>query len=331
MNSEFFNIFKKYECISTRYDAKHRAVWCYYNPSQRHCYSHKMLVELRQCQQSIIDYFKTKKSDKESPIRYVVQCSKVPGVFNMGGDLELFSKLILEKDREQLLDYALKCIDICYLYSMSLHLPITTITLVEGTALGGGFEAALSSNVVIATENAEMGFPEIRFNLFPGMGAYSFLSRSCGTGIAERMLSNGKIYSAKELYDLGIVHHMGKKGEGVESAEKFMRSHQQASNGHKALQEIKKRYNKLDYQELRDITELWVDSALRLKDKDLNLMARLAKAQFSKMAFQNEQAILRTKQDRRFQKNDVAFPLKDWGGKTIMSDRRKHQDRRIFH
>ncbi len=331
MNSEFYKIFRSYKYITTRYDARHRAVWCYYNPSHRHCYSYKMLQELRQCQQSIINYFSSKTSNAESPIRYVVQCSKVPGVFNMGGDLELFSRLIIEKNRKQLLDYAKRCIDICYLFSMSLHLPITTITLVEGTALGGGFEAALSSNVVIATENAEMGFPEIRFNLFPGMGAYSFISRSCGTGVAERMLSNGKIYRAKELYDLGIVHYLGKSGKGVESAERFMRSHQQASNGHSALQKIKKRYNKLDYQELLDITELWVDSALCLKDKDLKLMVRLAKAQFSKMAFQNEQAILRTKQDRRFSKSDKPFPIKDWAGKSIMYDRRKNQDRRIFH
>lgn len=331
MNKEFFDIFGSYEHITTRYDARHRAVWCYYNPSQRHCYSYKMLQELRQCQQSIINYFNTKISNTDYPIRYLIQCSKVPGVFNMGGDLELFSRLILSKDRKQLLDYATTCIDICYLYSMSLNLPITTITLVEGTALGGGFEAALSSNVVIATENAEMGFPEIRFNLFPGMGAYSFLSRSCGAGVAERMLSNGKIYSARELYDLGIVHHLGKSGEGVESAEKFMRSHQQASNGHMALQKIKNRYNNLNYQELLEITELWVDSALRLEDKDLKLMARLAKAQFSKMAYQNGRAMLRTKQDRRFSKNDIPFPIKDWAGKTIMADRRKKQDRRIFH
>ncbi|MFW2365831.1 MAG: crotonase/enoyl-CoA hydratase family protein [Desulforhopalus sp.] len=331
MNGEFFKIFQDYQEISVRYDVKHRAVWCYYNPTHRHCYSQKMLLELRQCQQSIIDYFKTRNSDSESPIRYVVQCSKVPGIFNLGGDLELFSNLIKERDRQQLLDYATKCIDICYLYSVNMHLPITTITLVEGSALGGGFEAALSSNVLIATENAEMGFPEIRFNLFPGMGAYSFLARCCGMGVTERILSSGKIYSARDLYDKGIVHQLGKSGKGVESAEKYMRSHNYASNGHMALRQIRQRYNPLDYQELLNISELWVDSALQLRDKDLSLMARLAKAQSEKMTIQNGNAILRTRQDRRFLQNEMIFPMKDWSGNSIMVDRRKNQDRRVFH
>jgi DSF synthase len=44
---------------------------------------------------------------------------------------------------------------------------MTTISLVQGDALGGGFEAALTSDVIIAEESAQMGLPEILFNLFP--------------------------------------------------------------------------------------------------------------------------------------------------------------------
>ncbi len=331
MNREFFKIFGEYQEISLRYDANHRAIWCYYNPTPRPCFSSKMLQELRQVQQSIIDFFNTDASSAESLIRYQILHSQVPGIFSLGGDLALFSKLIKERDRKLLHDYAMQCIDICYLNSVNMHLPLTTISLVEGIALGGGFESALSSNILIATENAEMGFPEIRFNLFPGMGAYSLLARVCGMGMAERIISSGETYSARELYGMGIVHHLGETGKGLESVENFMRQHEQAGNGHRALQRVRQRYHSMDYQELADITELWVDAALRLEDKDLRLIDRLVKAQSIKMSKQNGTAE-RTKQDRRFtspEKN--VFPLSDWSGVTIKSDRRKNPDRRLSH
>ncbi|MBW2660385.1 MAG: enoyl-CoA hydratase/isomerase family protein, partial [Deltaproteobacteria bacterium] len=202
MNRAFYKIFADYQETSVRYDAEHQAVWCYYKPGSNPYFSLKMLQELRQTQQNIIDYFGTKKTDINLPIRYVVLYSQVSGVFSLGGDLALFSKLIKEKNREQLLDYAKKCVDICYLNSVNMHLPVTTISMVEGLALGGGFESALSGNILVASEDAEMGFPEIRFNLFPGMGAYSLLTRRSGRAIAEKMILSGATYSGKQLYEM---------------------------------------------------------------------------------------------------------------------------------
>lgn len=337
MNRDFLKIFCDYQEISLRYDVQYRAIWCYYNPTIRPCFSPVMLRELRQLQQSIIDYFNTKNPSSESLIYYQILHSQVPGVFNLGGDLALFSKLIKEKNRIQLLDYARQCIDICYLNSVNLHLPLTTISLVEGTALGGGFESALSSNVLIATENAEMGFPEIRFNLFPGMGAYSLLARKCGMGIAEQMIASGETYNARKLYEMGIVDHLADTGKGLESVEKFMQQHSQSGNGHRALQQVRQRYHAMDYRELEDITEIWVDAALRLEDKDLRLIDRLVKAQSLKMSKKKEKSRLRTKQDRRFAVGVPNFPLADRSGETIMFDRRKNldrrtkPDRRLFH
>jgi DSF synthase len=331
MNRDFFKIFRDYQEISLRYDARHKALWCYYKPAQRPCFSSRMLTELRQMQQSIMDYYMTRSSKSEPLIRYQILHSQVPGIFSLGGDLALFSKLIKKRDRQQLLDYATKCIDICYLNAVNMHLPLTTISLVEGSALGGGFESALSSNVLIATENSEMGFPEIRFNLFPGMGAYSLLSRICSRGIAERIITSGAIYSATELYNMGIVHHLGKKGRGTESVENFIRQHRQSGNGHRAMQRVRQRCQPMDYQELVDIIEIWVDAAMLLKDRDLRLIDRLVKAQSGKMAYRKENSLLRTKQDRRFVMKEANFPLSDWSGKTIMADRRKNPDRRLFH
>lgn len=331
MNRDFYRIFRNYSQITLRYDVRHRAIWCYYNPSPRPCFSPLMLKEIRQWLQSVIDYFKTKESYANSPIHYLIVKSKIPGIFSMGGDLALFSKLIREQNRQQLLSYAIQCIDVLYLYSISLHLPLTTISLVEGTALGGGFECALSSNILVATEEAEMGFPEIRFNLFPGMGAYSFLARTCGSGIAEKIIAGGMTYNARKLHEMGIVHCLGEAGKGVETVEKFMRQHQKAANGYQALQQVRQCYHPISYEELCKITEIWVDAALRLKEENLQFMDRLVKAQSVKMDKQkNENSFLRTIQDRRFT-NETTFPFIDWSGKPILAERRQNQDRRLFN
>ncbi len=333
MNREFYKIFKNYQEIAVRYDDKCQAIWCYYNPSPRPCFSLMVLEEARQIQQSIIDFFDTFDDVEESPIRYLVTASQVPGVFNLGGDLGLFVKLIREKNRSLLLDYAKQCVEICYLNAVNLNLPITTIALVEGMALGGGFESALANSVLIATDDAEMGFPEIRFNLFPGMGAYSLLARIVGITTTESMISTGKIYGARELYDKGVVTYLAESGQGYESVSNFIRQHLRANNGRQALQQVRQRYHPVDYQELEDITCIWVDAALRLKDKDLRMMERIVNAQMAKIEQQKSgaEALLRTVQDRRFVSEDISFPLTDWAGDVVVRERRENRDRRLFN
>ncbi|NIA20011.1 MAG: enoyl-CoA hydratase [Xanthomonadaceae bacterium] len=335
MNSKFYQIFREYQEISVRYNEKSRTVWCYYKPTPLPCFSMTVLKEALHIQHAIIKYFKSLTENEEPAIRYLIQASQVPDIFNLGGDLALFRKLIADKDKDKLLEYATSCVDICYLNAVSLHLPITTISLVQGAALGGGFESALASNVLIAEENAEMGFPEIRFNLFPGMGAYSLLARTLGIVTAEKMITSGKIYAAKELYDLGIVHTLAEAGKGRETVEKFIRQHSRSYNGMQAVQLARQRYHPISYEELMDITRIWVDAALKITPNDLRMMERLVKAQTRKIFTEDRQkdtrTLLRTKQDRRFILENITFPLADWSGKTVMFDRRKNSDRRLLH
>ena len=172
---------------------------------------------------------------EEAPIRYLIVCSQIPGIYNLGGDLSLFISLIREQKKKQLLDYAIHCIDNVYLNAVSMNLPVTTVSLVEGTALGGGFETALSGNLLIATEEAEMGFPEIRFNLFPGMVAYSLLARLVGTVATEKIIGSGTIYSAGELHDMGIVNHLVGSDNVRENVERILRQHSRSDNGFQAM------------------------------------------------------------------------------------------------
>ena len=166
----------------------HKTFWCYLRPDGIPSFTHGILHDLADMQRSIKRMFADSAGTAELPIRHFVVASRTPGIFNMGGDLGFFAECIRTSDRVALTRYARACIEVVYNNATSLDLPIVTIALVQGDALGGGFEAVLSCNVIVAEKNAKMGLPEILFNLFPGMGAYSLLARKLDAARAERMI-----------------------------------------------------------------------------------------------------------------------------------------------
>ena len=180
------------------------------------------------------------------------------------------------------MNYAIACIDVLYLNHTGLNNNTTTIALVQGDALGGGFEAAISSDVVIAERHAKMGMPEILFNLFPGMGAYSFLSRKVGSVQAEKMILGGKLYTAEEMYNMGVVDVLAEDGEGEKAVYEYIKKENRAKNGYQAFRKATKCCNPISYEELKNITTIWVDAALKLESKDLRMMERLISRQSEK-------------------------------------------------
>ncbi|MBW2030789.1 MAG: enoyl-CoA hydratase/isomerase family protein [Deltaproteobacteria bacterium] len=79
------------------------------------------------------------------------------------------------------------------------------IAAVNGYALGGGCELALSCDIRIASENARFGFPEARLGLIPGYGGTQLLPRLIGTGRAKYMMLTGQIITAEEAFRYGMV------------------------------------------------------------------------------------------------------------------------------
>lgn len=270
----------EYTQLATRFDSDHGISWALMNPAAVPCFNQDLLGELRQYHQSIEDCDgKIWVCGEKHSIRYLVLGSQIPGVFNLGGQLELFSQLIRNADRQALMHYATMCIDAMASRIKHCNLPVVTISLVQGDALGGGFEAALTSDIIIAERSSLMGFPEILFNLFPGMGAYSFLARKIGAVKAEKMILSGKLYSAEELYDLGLVDVLVEDGFGEEAVYEYVEKQARRSNGYIAVQKARQRFNPVTYQELIDITGIWVDAALQLGKKDLKVMDRFVRSQ----------------------------------------------------
>jgi len=267
----------QYRQLVTKYDPEWRAAWCYMRPTTRPCCTPELLYELEHFHRSVEQCVK---QDNErgngEQLRFLVVASRIPGVFNLGGDLALFLKLIQAGDREGLFRYAKSCVDLLH---VGYHFPITTISLVQGDAFGGGFEGALTSRVLIAERKAQMGLPEILFNLFPGMGAYSLLARKLDPARAERLILSGRMYSAEELYEMGVVDVLAENGQGEEAVHAYMQKYMRASNGYDAIRRVRQIYHPISYDELMSIVTIWVDAALQLNERDLRVMERIARTQ----------------------------------------------------
>jgi len=265
--------------LKTYYDSKNKIGWFLMKAEPRPTFTLQLLDEISAYLDNVKQEMKETSNRKYD---YLVVGSDVQGVFNLGGDLELFSQYIETDDRQGLLDYAIKCIDILYQNMFHYQLDLTTISLIQGDALGGGFEAALSSNIIIAERGVKMGLPEVLFNLFPGMGAYSLLSRKIGFAAAEKMILSGCLYTSEQLFEMGVVDVLAAKGEGEMAVYRYIKDASRASNTYKSMQKLKDICNQVSYTELADIATVWADSALKLTRRDLRMMGRLVRRQSSR-------------------------------------------------
>ncbi|GBD48915.1 crotonase/enoyl-CoA hydratase family protein [Methylopila sp. Yamaguchi] len=268
-----------YDEIEVEYDASLSTCWCWMNPAEAPSFTPGLLRDISAHQRAIREAFTTRRPDAPAPLKQWVLASRLSGIFNLGGDLERFAGWIRARDHEALTAYAHACIDVLHENAVAFDKPVVTVALVQGDALGGGFEAALSCDVIVAERGVKFGLPEILFNLFPGMGAYSLLARRIGAAQAERMIMSGKLYTAEELHALGVVQVLAEPGDGVAETHRLLTRNLRRHNGLSAIYRAGRRVTPVPYEELRDVTELWVETALNLSDSDLRKMERLTTAQ----------------------------------------------------
>ncbi len=261
--------------LDVLYDDKAATLWTFMNPERRPSFTPTMLSDFESWQELIGKGF----GPDKVPIRYLVLGSRAADVFCFGGDLELFQKLIRDRDREALVSYGHRCCAILDRNVASLDLPMLTIGLVQGAALGGGFEALLSFDYIIAERHATFGLPEIMFGLYPGMGAHAFLSRKLGAAMADRIIVSNRTYTAEELYELGLVHAIAEPGDGENAVRDFIKKSERRHAGLLGARKASKRVWPIDLEELNAITEMWADTALQLSENDLKVMSRLVAAQ----------------------------------------------------
>lgn len=269
-----------YDQLVTDFNEDLGVMWCYMSPYPRPCFTPQLLNDLS----SFLNVIRNKvcsdiRIKGSSKIKYIVFGSYKPGVFSLGGDLALFSECINSGDKDRLSKYMRLSIDVMYSIYTNMDVPITTISLIRGNALGAGFEGALSCDYVVAEKNVQLGFPEVLFNMFPGMGAYSFLARRIDPIQVERMILSGRIYSAQELHEMCLIDVVTESGNGNIEVENFIRKLEKSKGTRSAIRKMRNLLNPVSFEEMLDIGEIWVESAFSLSERELKTMQRLVRSQ----------------------------------------------------
>ena len=253
------------------YEEERRTVWMMLRAQPRPCFNHALIEEIMNLswlvRQSGFD------------VDFWVTGSLVPDMYNTGGDLRFFVDCIENGRREALRAYARACVDCVHAASRGFDTGAITLSMVEGSALGGGFEAALAHHFLLAQRDARLGFPEIAFNLFPGMGGYSLVARRSGMKLAEELIYKGESHTAEWYEQQGLVDVLFEPGQGYVATRTFIDTLQPKMNGVRAMLRARQRVMQLPRSELMDITEDWVEAAFCLQPKDVAYMQRLVQLQ----------------------------------------------------
>jgi DSF synthase len=168
---------------------------------------------------------------------------------------------------------------------------VHTVVLVQGDTLGGGLESVLPFHKVIFERSAQAGFPEVLFNLFPGMGAWPLTIRKAGFAVANEMILSGRLFTAEQLMRRSLVDAVVEDGEGEQAIDAVVRMVEPRLRGTMAALHARRMAAPITYESLLEVVEMWAEAALTLTTRDLRLMERLARAQARKVGGGDEGAV----------------------------------------
>lgn len=140
--------------------------------------------------------------ERNAGIGAVMICSRQKA-FSAGADLgRIRSLFAVEDGPHEMVRYVGRFHE---LFRRIERLPVVTLAAINGAALGGGLELALSCDLRIATHSAKLGLPEARVGMIPGAGGTQRLTRLCGIGVASRLILTGEMIDGHEAERLGLV------------------------------------------------------------------------------------------------------------------------------
>ncbi len=188
--------------------------------------------------------------------------STVRGGFSAGADLrELYNGLLDVPEKEQeprLREFIDRIHSVMDRLDM---LPLTTIGVINGICFGGGFELALTCDLLIAEKTARFAFPELRLGIVPGFGGIPRLRRDISNAVVRDLLLTGRSINAKKAMAAGLVSQMVPVGAGLRAAR---HSAQQATKFDPEARRICKEFMKpLPRAELDEEKEIFVRLATR--------------------------------------------------------------------
>ena len=141
-------------------------------------------------------------ADKDRSVRVLIITGSGPKAFVAGADIKEFADFDVAQGRALSADGQKKLFD----HVERMGKPV--IAAVNGFALGGGLELAMSCHIRIASETARMGLPEVSLGVIPGYGGTQRLARLVGTGKAMEMILSAQMIDANDALQWGLVNRV---------------------------------------------------------------------------------------------------------------------------
>jgi enoyl-CoA hydratase len=132
--------------------------------------------------------------------------------------------------------------------------PLTTIAAVHGITFGGGFELALTCDMIIADKTARFCFPELRLGIIPGFGGIPRLKRDLGNAVVRDLLLTGRSFNVTKAQQIGLVSQVVGEGEALRVARAT--AAQLAKFDRRTAAAAKKFIKPIPYEELRQEIEI---------------------------------------------------------------------------
>lgn len=141
-------------------------------------------------------------ADSDKTVRVLIITGSGPKAFVAGADIKEFAHFAVEEGKALSADGQKKLFD----HVENMNKPV--IAAVNGFALGGGLELAMSCHIRVASDNARMGLPEVSLGVIPGYGGTQRLARLVGKGKAMEMIFTAGMIKAEEALQWGLVNHV---------------------------------------------------------------------------------------------------------------------------
>tara|TARA_B100000902_G_scaffold12252_1_gene14912 strand:+ start:44209 stop:44982 length:774 start_codon:yes stop_codon:yes gene_type:complete len=154
-------------------------------------------------------------SETNNKVRVILITGCGDKAFIAGADIKEFSKFTINEGEN------LSRTGQELLFDLLENCSKPTIAAINGFALGGGLELAMSCHIRLASKNAKMGLPEVSLGVIPGYGGTQRLSNLVGKGKAMEMITTAAMISAEEALHFGLINKICDQDDLIESCEKI--------------------------------------------------------------------------------------------------------------
>lgn len=174
-------------------------IWLFLNNPPANTFTYELLGEL--C--NLLDVIS---AQPETVIgERLLYISHLDDYFSLGGDRAQLMLYLANQQHDAIGEFSAMA---KRLMTAIVDVPILVVSVVNGTAQGGGLETLLATDLQLVRKNIKLGLPEIKSGLIPGMGGLTYLSHQIGNARFKRLVMSGELISAQEAYEAGIISHV---------------------------------------------------------------------------------------------------------------------------